>query len=71
MTGTSARGRRRRLPDTWQTLWDRTLSETFGSPIGFVACAALALFGAKKVFVGGGELRRHRWQSTPCSPTFT
>lgn len=36
-------------PDTWQTLWDRTLSETFGSPIGFVACAALALFGAKKV----------------------
>jgi hypothetical protein len=34
---------------TWQTFWDRTMDETFGSPLGFVACAALAVFASKKV----------------------
>ncbi len=36
---------------TWQTLWDHTMSETFGSPVGFVACAALAILAAKRIDV--------------------
>jgi hypothetical protein len=41
---------------TWQTLWDRTMTEGFGSSIGFVAFCALALFGARRAWTAAALL---------------
>jgi hypothetical protein len=34
---------------TWQTLWDRTMDVSFGSSLGFCACATLAVFCARRM----------------------